>query len=134
MCIPRFPSVRSASKEIPMPEYLRARVITRDVRNFPHRDLENSELRTDIEMWWGEKPVPKGYVTVFELGEQKLDFEGGLDLSPHTPSNYETSVEAAEAVDDYGTPRPARVILSRLRSSTIPCWELVPRSKSWEGK
>ena len=101
-----------------MPEYLRARVITRDVRNFPHRDLENSELRTDIEMWWGEKPVPKGYVTVFELGEQKLDFEGGLDLSPHTPSNYETSVEAAEAVDDYGTPRPARVKRPRGHQTT----------------
>ncbi|MCK5439777.1 MAG: hypothetical protein KAI97_07520 [Gemmatimonadetes bacterium] len=90
-----------------MPDFLRARIITRDIKDFPHRDLEMTGLQTDLGLWWGDKPVPNGYVTVLELGEQKLDFEGGLDLSPHTPSNYETSIEASEAVDDYGTmPRP----------------------------
>lgn len=88
-----------------MPTHLRARVITRDVSKWPHRDLENTELRTDIEMWWGDKPVPQGYVTVFELGEQKLDFEGGLDLTPHTPSNYDTSLDSSDESPDV----PGRV-------------------------
>ena len=79
-----------------MPDFLKVRLITRDVSNWPHRDLENTELRTDVEVWWGTKPVPKGYVTIFDLGYQKMDFDGGIDLTHHSVGSADRSHDASE--------------------------------------
>lgn len=80
-----------------MPDFLRARIITRDISEFPHRDLENIPLTCDVSLWWGAKPVPRGYVTVIELGEQRLDFGGGIDLTPRSADNYDTSLDSIES-------------------------------------
>jgi hypothetical protein len=80
-----------------MPDFLRARIITRDISMFPHRDLENIPLVTDLELWWGDKPVPSGYVTVIDLGEQKLDFGGGIDLRHRSADSYDTSLNTIES-------------------------------------
>lgn len=77
-----------------MPDFMRVRIITRDVSEFPHRDLATIPLSTSLEVWWGERDVLPGYVTVMDLGEQRLDFGGGLDLTPRTADNYDTSLDS----------------------------------------
>ena len=57
---------------------MRARLVTRDISTFPHRDLQLVPVQCEITLWWGEKPVPKGYVTMIDLGDQPYDFGGGL--------------------------------------------------------
>ena len=81
-----------------MPESMRVRIITRDISGFPHRDLENVPLQTDLMVWWGEKPLLPGYVTVFELGQQRLDFGGGLDPTSRSEDTYDTSHDASASL------------------------------------
>ena len=80
-----------------MPNSMRVRIITRDISMFPHRDLEHVPLHTDLEVWWGTKDVPTRYVTVMELGEQRLDFGGGLDLTPRSADSYDKSLDSIES-------------------------------------
>ncbi len=90
-----------------MPDYMQVRLITRDIRSWPHRDLEHVPIATEMQVWWGDKDVPAGYITVMNLGDQKLDFGGGLDLTPHTADSYDRSLDKIES-SLGGPPRTRR--------------------------
>lgn len=85
-----------------MPDHMKVKLITRDISGFPHRDLEQTPLQTEIQVHWGEKPVPKGYVTMFDLGYQRMDFDGGLDMDGFSPRTEDIGPDGAE------TERPRR--------------------------
>jgi hypothetical protein len=103
---------------------MQVRIITRDISGFPHRDLEKIPLNTDCSVWWGDKKVPQGYVTMLDLGEQQLDFCGGLELESLSADRYDIE-RRAEPPPLSTIPRPTRRKTSRRKKS---------RSKKARGK
>ena len=80
---------------------MRCQIITRDISKFPMRDLQIHNFRTDLEVWWGDKAVPKASVAVFDLGDRDFLKDGPIDLTgvDHMPKPVADAIRAAEADD-----------------------------------
>lgn len=91
-----------------MPKSMRVRIVTRDITPFPHRDLENVPLQTELQVFWGSSKLPTGYVTVLDLGYRHLDFGNGLDLTEHEELGDAQPEDGILDDDDEGTDDTSR--------------------------
>ena len=110
---------------------MRVRLISRDVMKYPARVRETQQFRNDVEIWWGDKAIPKGYVAIFDLGERiendspidmrgalRVDDEGEKTASPKPASeSHEAASTTAAAAPRSRRARKVRARQKRERSS-----------------